>query len=361
MTVTNFYDTLGLAPSAAPEVIRAAYKALALICHPDKTVHLTAEERASHAAVFNGIQAAYDVLGSPSLKAAYDAELARRSKKVKHSLVSPAPPPSETSSSSSRKTTMKMTTPEEKTTMRAKARESLDYLRIKRAERDAEDARLNTQGLIDMFRIYEQLFDENKDDETMRAYCQIRIHEYGNKVFEREQQHKERLARMATAKSPQSVRPLPATSSPVCSNGRAAERKRVEAERVAGAAARAEALAVEKAERKAARQAHLDEKSAALRAEKDKIKAKVDRIAQQDAERIDEARAKAGAAPRGTVGALVVGNQAPSNADGPHKTVRRQPPTTKKYAICKGCNDGHDSFREWRKCNAQGEGANEQP
>ncbi|KAF1915382.1 hypothetical protein BDU57DRAFT_271593 [Ampelomyces quisqualis] len=357
MSVTTFYETLGLAPSAAPEVIRAAYKALALICHPDKTLHLTAEDRASHAAVFNGVQAAYDVLGNPSLKAAYDAELACRSKKLKHS--PPTPPPSEASSTPSRKTTVKMTTPEEKIAMRAKARESINHLRIKRAERDAQDAELDTAGLKDMVRTWDQLLNDNRDDPAMRAHCQIRLHEYENKVFEREQQHREWLAKLATAKTPPATRThrasftAPLSSSPVRSTRRAVERKHADAERIAAAAVRAEARAIEKAQREAARQAHLDKKAAAVRAEKDKLKAKADLIAQQDAERIAKARAKAGAAPRGTVGALVVGDHAPAMTGRPHNTVRMQPPTTKKYTACNGCDEGHDSFREWRKCNAQ--------
>lgn len=346
MSVTNFYETLGLAPFATPEVIRAAYKALALICHPDKTVHLTADERASHAAIFNGVQAAYDVLGAPSLKAAYDAELARRSKKVKYSRSSPATPPSGASSSSSRKTTVKMTTPEVKTAMRAKARESLDYLRIKRAERDAEDAILDTPGLKDMVHIWEQLRDDNMHDSILRAHCQIRIHDYAKKIEQREQQHKDWLAKMATAKSLQSIRPHSAPWSPGRSSSRTAERKRAEAERIAAAAERAEARAIEKAQREAVRQAHLNEKTAAVRAENDKMKAKADSIAHQDAVRIAKARAKAGAAPRGTVGAWVVSDKTAATAGRPHNTVRREAPATKKYTTSKGCDNGRDSFRD---------------
>jgi hypothetical protein len=361
MSVTNLYETLGLAPSAAPEVVRAAYKALALICHPDKTVHLTAEERASHAAVFNGVQAAYDVLGNPSQKAAYDAELARRSKKSKHVRLYSSSPPSEASPTSSRKTTVKMTTPEEKAAMRAKARESLDYLRIRRAEHDVEDAQLDTAGLKDMVRTWEQLRNEDMDDAAVRAYCQIRIHEYETKVVEREQQHREWLAKMATAKSPSAVRSQRPSSaaassgSPVRGQRRAEERRRAEAERLEGAAVRAEARAIEKAQREAVRQAQLDGKAAAVRTEKNKLKARADLIVQQDAERIAKARAKAGAAPRGTVGALVISDHVPLTAGKIHNTVRRQPPVTKKYAGCNGCEEGHDTFREWRKCNAQAE------
>jgi hypothetical protein len=165
---------------------------------------------------------------------------------------------------------------------------------------------------------------------------------------------------MATAKTPGSTAPAvrshrpsstrPLSPTPIRGTGRTQERKRAEAERVAAAAVRAEARAVEKAQREAARQAHLDEKAAAVRGEKDKLKAKADLTAKKDAERVAKARAKAGAAPRGTVGALVVGDHATRRLQ---HTVRREPPTTKKYTTCNGCDMGHDSFREWRKCNAQ--------
>jgi DnaJ-class molecular chaperone len=76
MSTKTHYTVLELVPTAAPGVIRAAYKAHALMFHPDKTAHLSAGERAIRSAVFNEVQAAYDVLGNPALKAAYDATLA---------------------------------------------------------------------------------------------------------------------------------------------------------------------------------------------------------------------------------------------------------------------------------------------
>jgi curved DNA-binding protein CbpA len=118
MSTTTHYAALGLNPTAPPEVIRAAYKALALIYHPDKTLHNAPQERASHAAVFNKVQAAYDVLGSPALKASYDAELERHHNVVDvtwstfHHRSSPETAPYRTAG---RKTTaVKLTTPEEK-------------------------------------------------------------------------------------------------------------------------------------------------------------------------------------------------------------------------------------------------------
>lgn len=159
MTTATHYSSLGLLPTAAPEVIRATYKALALVFHPDKTLHLAPQERASHAAKFNDVQAAYDVLGNPALKASYDAGLARHNNKVDldrssfhHSSSSTA---HNASSVSRRNPTVKLTTPREKAAMRARASQSLESLRQRRSERDAEDARLDVAGLKESVEIWQ--------------------------------------------------------------------------------------------------------------------------------------------------------------------------------------------------------------
>jgi curved DNA-binding protein CbpA len=395
------YTTLGLIPSAAPEVVRAAYKALALVCHPDKTMHLTAAERASHAAVFKDVQAAYDVLGNPSLKAAYDAELKRNATEGDSRFStfhhhSPVRTSSDASPTPKRRATVKMTTPEQKRAMRAEARQSLDYLRTKRTERAMTDAQMDVAGLKDMAHTWRLLAEENRSDPVMHAHCAIRIHEYEQKVAECERQHGEWLANLSTAKQEISTpitqqrrttvdapkkpatftsgataqrtsaaRPrLHATSptAPVHGAVWAEERKRAEAERSIAAAARAEARQAERAQREAAKQSQLDQKAAAVRAEKEKRKAKAALHAQKDADRIAKARAKAGAAPLENVGAVVdaepndgtqastsvVENTAPQKA---RSTMQR---------ICSKCGIGHTSFREWLKCNAPAKSASDE-
>jgi curved DNA-binding protein CbpA len=344
MSIATHYTTLGLVPTAAPEVIRAAYKALALICHPDKTMHLAAEERASHASAFKDVQAAYDVLCNPSLRAAYDAQFARHANRGDQQYPnihypSPSRTSSEASPISKRRSTVRMTTPEERAAMRAKTRQSLEYLREKRGERDLADAQLDVAGLKYMAHIWKQLAEENRLDPVMRAHCAIRIHEYEQKIAERVQQHKEWLANLSTAKqksskpttkqppttvsahtkakvsgsdmashSSNASRPqMHATPPATLDRGsvKVKERERAEAERIAAGTARAEARRAEKAPREAAKQAHLDQKAAAVRAEKEKQQAKATLYARKNAERIAQARAKAGAAPIGTVGAVV--------------------------------------------------------
>jgi curved DNA-binding protein CbpA len=387
MLATTHYTTLGLVPSATPKVIRAAYKALALICHPDKTVHLAAEERVSHTAMFNQVQAAYAVLGNPALKAAYDAKLACHANLTNQHRSTPHYCPSthtasDVSQRPKRKSSIKLTTPEEKIAMRARARQSLDHLREKRAERAIEDANMDLVDLKDMVQLWEQLAQENTSDPVMRAHCAIRVYEYGQKVVIREQQHEEWLTKVSIAKqgpskaatkqgqtardaSKQKAIPRPSkekSSSPTLlrphhahPTERAEQRMRAAAAAADAAAARAELRTTEKAERRAARQAHLDQKVAVVRAQKGQQKAKIDAIAQKEAERIAKGRAKAGAAAFGAVGAATVScpsRIAPVNASAGKISTSKHVQTTGRHS-CTICNVTHTSLRDWRKCNAQ--------
>lgn len=377
MPTTNHYTALGLVPSAAPEVIRAAYKALALICHPDKTTHLAARERASRAAAFNEVQAAYDVLGNPAMKTAYDAQLLPWANRVAKAQAAP-----DLSSSPSRRSTVKLTTPEEKTALRAKARQSLEDLRQKRQERDAQESELGVVGLNDLIQTWTQLAEENNFDPAMRAHCAIRIHEYEQKLAQREREHEEWLSNMSTAKqgtytpasaSPKqrstpnapkkptlsrpttSARPSPASPSRAAKpTQQAEERKRAENECRTAEAARSEAHLVEEAKREAAKQALLDQKAAAIRAEKEKLQARMDLQARTAAERIAKARAKAGAAPIGTVGAVVDDQTTAGPSTLPSVVGRTKPafvPVQVKK-VCDNCDAEHATFRDWRVCNA---------
>ncbi|KAH7087638.1 hypothetical protein FB567DRAFT_349887 [Paraphoma chrysanthemicola] len=411
MSTATYYQTLGVLASAPPEVIRAAYKALALVHHPDKTLHLPAGERASHAKVFREVQEAYDVISNHSLKAQYDAELARHNNKVDekrstfHRPASSRSASARSSSCSARKAPIKLTTPEEKVSMRAKARQSLEHLREQRAERETQDAELDVAALMNLVQIWSDLAVENKTDPSMQAHCAIRVHEYEQKIVKRRQEHEEPLAKMSPAKqNPTSTtrqhrsqvtekHPTPPTSKPTnLSNNklpqtkesslssvsstplsrtaaRAEERKRAEAARIAEAASRAHARLQEKAQRDAARQAQLDQKAAAIRAEKEKHKAKVELQVQKDAARIASARAKAGAAPLGTVGAGSL-HQGTTLSDPnwvrviPHTEGKGQAGTfaaeiaddndaihSHVNSLCSKCDSEHRNFRDWRKCN----------
>jgi curved DNA-binding protein CbpA len=401
MPTDTYYTTLGLVASADPAVIRAAYKALSLVHHPDKTLHLAADKRASHAAVFKKVQEAYDVLSNPSLKASYDAELARHNNKVneEHSTFH-RPMSSRTasakSSSSGRQAVVKLTTPEEKASLRAKARQSLEHLRNKRAEREIEDANIDVAGLENLVQIWSDLAIESKTDPSMQAHCTIRVHEYEQKIAQRQQQHEELLPKTSTAtmvagqhrtqmpktpmapsasmpasrsntgrarakcQSTTAPSPIPASRSRL--TARAEERKRAEA------AVRAQARLQENAQRKAAKQVQVEQKVAAVRAEKEQQKARAELQTQKDADRIAAARAKAGAAPLGTVGAAGFHHvttssepervkvspqseaQAGTSAAG---NAGRDETQSHVKKVCGKCGLEHPTFREWRKCNMQ--------
>ncbi|MCO8126676.1 DnaJ domain-containing protein [Acidimicrobiia bacterium EGI L10123] len=70
------YDELGVAPSASPADIRAAYVALARRHHPDRMGASSEQARADAAVRMARVNAAWTVLSDPARRAAYDARLA---------------------------------------------------------------------------------------------------------------------------------------------------------------------------------------------------------------------------------------------------------------------------------------------
>lgn len=64
------YETLGLALGSSAADIKAAYRRLALELHPDRNPAPEAAER------FSAVAAAYEVLGDPERRQAYDRALA---------------------------------------------------------------------------------------------------------------------------------------------------------------------------------------------------------------------------------------------------------------------------------------------
>lgn len=69
----TLYDLLEVSPNASPEVIKAAYRQLALKYHPDKQPDARARQRAEEH--MKQINAAYDILSDPLRRAEYDRQL----------------------------------------------------------------------------------------------------------------------------------------------------------------------------------------------------------------------------------------------------------------------------------------------
>jgi len=70
--MADYYKILEIAPNADEKEIRAAYRRLAKQYHPDAGEGSSAE-------AFRAVQEAYDVLGDPARKQAYDRDLSSES------------------------------------------------------------------------------------------------------------------------------------------------------------------------------------------------------------------------------------------------------------------------------------------
>lgn len=388
MEIPTHYTILGVTRTAEQSVIKAAYKALALVHHPDKTIQMSAEERAEHSAVFRGIQEAWDVLGNPTLKAAYDSELDRHGNRVNPSFSIFHRP----SAVPRRRNSIRITSPEEKRMWVAKIQADMAYLKAQRVKRDLEDASMDAAGLKFMLETWvamAQEYDgEALGDGFMRAHCGVQIQVYQAKLEQRKRQHTEWFEDLSRPKSPPAKPARAAPQNASASRPRAATPTGKPVPRAAPAPTASHSAASiradEKARKEAAKQAHLDAKAAAVRAEKEKQKVKEDEITRQESARFNHARAKAGAPPLGQWGTAW---EAPpqehaggspssgANTDGVDTKPRREhtgglaasmapgsadSPSNSKKA-CTYCGGvAHSSFSEFRKCHLKSTAAGEE-
>ncbi|KAH7122831.1 hypothetical protein B0J11DRAFT_616182 [Dendryphion nanum] len=180
MSIQTYYTTLGVVPAAPSQVIRAAYKAQVLIHHPDKTIHLTAVQRAQHAASFRNIQEAYDVLSSPAQRTAYDIKLEQYWNK-------------ENTKRFSRQryynSTVQTTSVTERANRKAQIAAELAQLREQRERQDKEDAKLSLSDLKLTLKLWTDLSEDPKHSPPERAHCHIKMFEYEQRLRRREQEH----------------------------------------------------------------------------------------------------------------------------------------------------------------------------
>lgn len=71
----SLYETLGIPSAASSQEIKAAYRRLARVCHPDMAA---VGRKNSSADEFLKIHAAYSTLSDPEKRASYDKSLVRR-------------------------------------------------------------------------------------------------------------------------------------------------------------------------------------------------------------------------------------------------------------------------------------------
>ncbi len=76
-TTPTYYEVLGVGPTASHDELRDAYRAQALAQHPDRHAEADEETAAEAALRMRLVNQAWQVLGDPVSRAAYDAELVR--------------------------------------------------------------------------------------------------------------------------------------------------------------------------------------------------------------------------------------------------------------------------------------------
>lgn len=84
MQTVNYYDILGVSPTADDFVIKAAYKALAQRYHPDK-FHGNAKDAADAQVKMRQLNEAYQVLSDPAKRREYDASFQQGSQQNQQS------------------------------------------------------------------------------------------------------------------------------------------------------------------------------------------------------------------------------------------------------------------------------------
>jgi curved DNA-binding protein CbpA len=356
MSAQTHYETMGFAQNASTAVIKAAYKALALVHHPDKTLHLDASQRAEHAAVFRAVQEAYDVLGNDTLRAQYDFELDRHGKvdmscstfHVPSGVRTPNGPAGYNRRSSS------FTSPPETKAM-AKARIELQLRQLQeiRAQRELEETSMDVTVLRQTLAIWREMAMEHIGDAVLSAHCKAKVQKYEQKLRMREAEHTAWLNNLASPKGGVPSGSTTQRSSPsrnsrrdsARASAKAEERRRTEENRAEEEARRARDRVREKARRDGMRQAQQEAKEKAVRAE-EKQQRLADEAAAKKAAHIAKVRAKAAPGP------ATSGRSTPTQGVPSGNTIEVKKAPGRAARQCGRCNLGHVSVADWKRCIA---------
>lgn len=77
MSSSSLYEVLGISASATSNEIKAAYRRLARVCHPDV---VSVSKKGSSSSEFIMIHEAYSTLSDPNKRATYDRDLYGRTR-----------------------------------------------------------------------------------------------------------------------------------------------------------------------------------------------------------------------------------------------------------------------------------------
>lgn len=374
MPIHTHYTTLGLTQTAPEAVIKAAYKVLVLIHHPDKTTHLSLNEQARHTSIFRDIQDAYEVLGNAKLRSTYDAELERHHNKPtkQNTACSSTSTPRRNAGFATRapspRTPVSCSTQEEKEEVRSRISQQLASIQEERIKRSKEEEIMDVNGLRCTLRIWRTMADEHKDDTVLRGHCQMMVDEYEQKVRNREIEDEDFWSNLPDLTSGSSRFRASGVAGVQRKGSRAAqptaraqqkqkERKEAEKKRAEEEVQRAQARAADKARQEDLKKQQQDAKAASVRAEKEKQRLKVEEAAQKEAKRIARVRAKVGAAPLSMTTpqtGSISGVDIPSKIGTATNLPTDPKPSATKSSIkkaCGKCGKEHISIAEWKLCS----------
>lgn len=320
---------------------------------------------------------AVDLAVKKEVRSAHDVEQHDRLE-IDHESLQPLYAHSETSSPaivSSTASTVVLTSKEQQVMLRNKAVREIQHLISQRAERDAIEASLVTEELSRTAKIWQDLAIEHRDDPPLHAHCEVRKWELLQKVTRRTQYSGTRNSNLVGSESASLTADQPCENSFSCLHVRArlmhspgsgispcrtqqrSEKRKLEAQqRAEEALLRSNRRTQAKAKREATKQALMDQKFAAARAEKEISRMRRDEKRKQDVERIERAHAKVS---QGRLAFNTPPNVDPKvdgatgdSADGERKVDEEviSTPRADTGRICGKRGLGHATFAQWKEC-----------